>query len=71
MLGKLIKYEIPALGRKLVPLYIAWAATAVLLGVAVGNVESKSEFIMVLSGLICVLLVGCIVVGVLLYLKIK
>lgn len=27
--------------------------------------------IMVLSGLICVLLVGCIVVGVLLYLKIK
>lgn len=52
MLGKLIKYEIPALGRKLVPLYIAWAATAVLLGVAIGNVESKSEFIMVLSGLL-------------------
>ena len=52
MLGKLIKYEIPALGRKLVPLYIAWAATAVLLGVAVGNVASKSEFLMVLSGLL-------------------
>ena len=29
MLGKLLKYEIPAMGRKLLPLYAAWAVTAV------------------------------------------
>lgn len=52
MLGKLLKYEIPALGRKLVPLYAAWAVTAVLLGVAVGSVDSKSEFFMVISALL-------------------
>lgn len=52
MLGKLLKYEIPALGRKLVPLYAAWAVTAVLLGIAVGSVESKSEFFMVISALL-------------------
>ena len=32
MLGKLLKYEIPAMGRKLLPLYVAWAATALFLG---------------------------------------
>ncbi len=52
MLGKLLKYEIPALGRKLVPLYIAWAATAVLLGLMIGPIEGKSEFMMVLSAML-------------------
>ena len=52
MLGKLLKYEIPALGRKLVPLYIGWAATAVLLGVALGMGESESGFMIVLAGLL-------------------
>ncbi len=52
MLGKLLKYEIPALGRKLVPLYAAWAATAVLLGIAIGSVQSKSEFFTVISALL-------------------
>ena len=52
MLGKLLKYEIPALGRKLVPLYIGWAATAALLGLMVGPAQSKSEFGVVLSGLL-------------------
>lgn len=52
MLGKLLKYEIPALGRKLVPLYIAWAATAVLLGLMIGPVEGKSEFMMVISAML-------------------
>ncbi len=52
MLGKLLKYEIPALGRKLVPLYIGWAATAVLLGLMIGPLESKSDFMMVLSAML-------------------
>ena len=52
MLGKLLKYEIPALGRRLAPLYIGWAATAVLLGVSVGSANSKSEFMVVISGLL-------------------
>ena len=54
MLGKLLKYEIPALGRKLVPLYAAWAVTAILLGLSVGRVESKSEFSMVITVLLYV-----------------
>lgn len=52
MLGKLLKYEIPALGRKLVPLYIGWAVTAVLLGLAVGPAASKSDFMVVISALL-------------------
>ena len=52
MLGKLLKYEIPALGRKLMPLYIGWAVTAVLLGLAVGPAASKSDFMVVLSGML-------------------
>ena len=52
MLGKLLKYEIPALGRKLVPLYLAWAVTAVLLGLMIGPIEGKSEFFMVISAML-------------------
>ena len=52
MLGKLLKYEIPALGRKLMPLYIGWAATAALLGLAVGPASSKTDFMVVLSGML-------------------
>ncbi len=52
MLGKLLKYEIPALGRKLVPLFIAWAATAVMIGILVGPAQAKSSFMMILSVLI-------------------
>lgn len=52
MLSKLLKYEIPALGRKLLPLYIGWAATAALLGLAVGPAQSKTEFGIVLSALL-------------------
>ena len=52
MLGKLIRYEIPALGRKLVPLYIGWAATAVVLGIMVGPLAGKSEFLMVISAML-------------------
>lgn len=43
MLAKLLKYEIPALGRKLVPLYIAWAATAIVLGFALSSGNGSSE----------------------------
>ncbi len=52
MLGKLLKYEIPALGRRLVPLFIGWCATAVLLGLAVGPASSKSDFMVVITGLL-------------------
>ena len=52
MLGKLLKYEIPAMGRKLVPLYAAWAATALLLGLTAQSAESRSEFMVVISALL-------------------
>ena len=52
MLGKLLKYEIPAMGRKLLPLYAAWAVTALLLGLTAQSAESKSEFMVVISALL-------------------
>ena len=52
MLGKLLKYEIPAMGRKLLPLYAAWAATALLLGLTTQSAESKNEFMVVISALL-------------------
>lgn len=52
MLGKLLKYEIPAMGRKLLPLYAAWAATALLLGLSAQSAESKSEFVVVITALL-------------------
>ncbi|MBQ9273003.1 MAG: hypothetical protein IJ227_04720 [Mogibacterium sp.] len=51
MLGKLLRYELPAMGRKLVPLYAAWGVTAVLLGVTAQMASSKSEFMVVITGL--------------------
>ena len=52
MLGKLLKYEIPAMGRKLLPLYAAWAATALFLGLTTQSANSKSEFMVVISALL-------------------
>lgn len=52
MLGKLLKYEIPAMGRKLLPLYAAWAVTALLLGLTAQSAESKNEFMVVISALL-------------------
>ena len=52
MLGKLLKYEIPSLGRKLVPLYAAWAATAVLIGIMIGPAQDKYPFMIVISALL-------------------
>ena len=52
MLGKLLKYELPAMGRKLVPLYVAWAVTAIFLGLTAQAAESKSEFMVVISALL-------------------
>ena len=52
MLGKLLKYEIPSLGRKLVPLYAAWAATAVLMGLMIGPAQDKYPFMIVISALL-------------------
>ena len=52
MLGKLLKYEIPAVGRRLGPLYIAWAAASVLLGLSLRTVNSKTELFMILSSVI-------------------
>ena len=54
MLGKLLKYEIPAMGRKLLPLYAAWAVTAILLGVTLQTSDTKNELIVVLSVLLYV-----------------
>lgn len=52
MLGKLLKYEIPAMGRKLLPLYAAWAATALLLGLTTQAAETKTEYMVVISALL-------------------
>ena len=52
MLGKLLKYEIPAMGRKLLPLYTAWAATALFLGLTTQSADSKTEFMVVISALL-------------------
>ncbi len=52
MLGKLLKYEIPAMGRKLLPLYAAWAATALLLGLTTQSAETKTEYMVVISALL-------------------
>ena len=52
MLGKLLKYEIPAMGRKLLPLYAAWAATALFLGLTTQSSDSKTEFMVVISALL-------------------
>lgn len=43
MLGKLIKYELKATGRKLFPLYIALLALALIVKLFIGNLEVNSE----------------------------
>lgn len=54
MLGKLLKYELPAMGRKLLPLYIAWLAASILLGFGVRGFESESDLLPVLTILLYV-----------------
>lgn len=44
MLGKLIKYEVKATGRKLAPLYIALLALAIIVKLLIGNLEVNNEF---------------------------
>lgn len=51
MLGKLLKYEIPAMGRKLLPLYAAWAATALILGLTMDVTGANSELMRTITGL--------------------
>lgn len=51
MLGKLLKYEIPAVGRKLGPMYIAWLAASVLLGLTAGRIDGSS-FLAVIPALV-------------------
>ena len=62
MLGKLLKYEIPAMGRRLLPLYGAWAATALFLGIATQSSASKSDFMAVMSILLYVAIAVSILV---------
>ena len=52
MLGKLLKYELPAMGRKLLPLYAAWAVTALLLGLSTQSAESKTEIMVIITALL-------------------
>ena len=44
MLAKLLKYEIPAMGRKLLPLYLAWFASSVLFGLSLGSMQGTGFF---------------------------
>lgn len=62
MLGKLLKYEIPAMGRRLLPLYAAWAVTALFLGIATQSSASKSDFMAVMSILLYVAVATAILV---------
>lgn len=52
MLTKMMKYDMPALGRKLGPLYLAWIATALFLGVIARNGSALPDFIKALSGVL-------------------
>jgi hypothetical protein len=54
MLAKLLKYELPAMGRKLLPLYAAWAVTAIILGICTQASASKSDLMAMLSILLYV-----------------
>lgn len=47
MLGKLLKYEIPAVGRKLAPMYLAWLAASVLLGLTMGRFDGSFAFMII------------------------
>ena len=47
MLGKLLKYEIPAVGRRLAPMYIAWLAASVLLGLTAGRFDGSNGFMII------------------------
>lgn len=44
MLAKLLKYEIPAMGRKLLPLYLAWLASSILFGLSLGSMRGSVFF---------------------------
>ena len=53
MLAKLLKYEIPAMGRKLVPQYIAIIVTSLVLGMAIPFPGGEGEgFFMALVGIL-------------------
>lgn len=52
MLGKLLKYELPAMGRKMLPLYAAWAVTAFMLGFSVDLAGSQTDFPFIISGIL-------------------
>ncbi len=53
MLSKILKYEIPALGRKLGPLYIACMVTSVMFGLAISSFDSgKSEAFTIIPGML-------------------
>ena len=62
MLGKLLKYEIPAMGRKMLPLYAAWGVAAFLLGLTVQGSSSKTEFMVIITTLLYVAIATAIVV---------
>ena len=44
-----MKYEMPALGRRLVPLFLGWFATAVFLGVMVGPLHNNTGLLTAIS----------------------
>ena len=44
MLGKLIKYELKATGRKIAPLYAALICIAIIVNLFIGNIGNNSEF---------------------------
>jgi|GEM_PF-4067849 len=51
MLGKLLKYEIPSVGRKLGPLYVAWLAVSILFGLTAGRL-TNSNLVTLISALV-------------------
>ena len=62
MLAKLMKYEMPALGRRLGPLYLAWIATAIFLGIIAGHGGNLPGIIQALSGLLYGLVSAAVVI---------
>ncbi len=45
MLGRLLKYELPSIGRLLLPLYLVWMASAVLLMISVSSDITNSVLV--------------------------
>lgn len=62
MLGTLIKYELPAIGRKLLPIYGAWMVVSLLMGLSLQTFFVSSNLIRVIGIMLYVAVTAATVV---------